>query len=257
MPKTTATKSKLKKGRSPSYPAVDLSRALELAEMAYASARQHPVDPEAVFSAWGMKLRSSRALVTIAALKKFGLLESMPQRGPGSGKVRVTDLALNIMHDDREGSSERADRIRQAALRPSIHDELWKHYSGDLPDNQTLRFHLLRERGFTEFGANEFISQFRRTIAFAGLRPDNGQSEENGDKVGPDEGDPMTPQPSSNQINPVARSSGGMREVPIPIPGSAWPLLKAGFPLTEEAWDQMLEVLKAMKPGLIQPKQDS
>lgn len=258
MPKTTETKSKLKKGRSPGYPGVDLGRALELAEKAYRSARQHPVDPEAVFGVWGIKPKSSQALVAIAALKKFGLLESMPRQGPSSGKVRVTDLALNIVQDEREDSSERADLIRQAALRPSIHDELWKHFSGDLPENQTLRFHLLRERGFTESGANDFISQFQRTIAFAGLSPGGVQSEENGDKVEFLEGAPMTPQPSANPITPATtRSSGGMREVPIPIPGSAWPLLKAGFPLTEEAWGQMIEVLTAMKPGLVQPKQDS
>ena len=185
MAKTTTTKDKPKKPRSPSYPGIALDRALELAETAYVSARQHPVVPEAVYNAWGFNLKSSQALVTIAAVKKFGLLEAMPQRGPDSGKVRVTDLALNIIQDDREDSSERAGRIRQAALRPSIHAELWRQYNGDLPENQALRFHLRRELGFTESGANYFISQFRRTIAFARLGPSDVQSEENSDKVSP------------------------------------------------------------------------
>lgn len=44
------------------------------------------------------------------------------------------------------------------------------------------------------------------------------------------------------------------REVPIPIKGSVWPILRAVFPLTEEAWAQMMSVLAAMKPGLVQAK---
>ena len=49
---------------------------------------------------------------------------------------------------------------------------------------------------------------------------------------------------------------GQVREVPIPIQGSAWPALKAAFPLSEEAWAQMIAVLNAMKPGLVEPKKD-
>ncbi len=48
--------------------------------------------------------------------------------------------------------------------------------------------------------------------------------------------------------------SGQVREVPIPIQGTAWPALKAAFPLSEEAWAQMLAVLAAMKPGLVESK---
>lgn len=51
--------------------------------------------------------------------------------------------------------------------------------------------------------------------------------------------------------------SGHLREVPIPIQGSAWPLLRAAFPLTEDAWTQMIMVLNAMKPGLVEPKKES
>lgn len=43
----------------------------------------------------------------------------------------------------------------------------------------------------------------------------------------------------------------GIREVPIPIAGGSWPLIRAAFPLSETAWNQMLEVLQAMKAGLV------
>ena len=57
------------------------------------------------FQVWGLKPRSSQATIAISALKKFGLLEALPQRGPDSGKVRVSDLALSILLDGREDSS--------------------------------------------------------------------------------------------------------------------------------------------------------
>ena len=56
-----------------------------------------------------------------------------------------------------------------------------------------------------------------------------------------------------NVGNRAVKSAGQLREVPIPIQGSAWPLLKAAFPLTEDAWTQMIMVLNAMKQGLVEP----
>ena len=255
MAQKTAAEEKHKQGRSPGSPKVDLRRALELTRTVYEQTKLHPVAVEAVFHAWKLKPKSGQAATTIAALKYFGLLKALSQRGPDSGKVMVSELARNILIDKREGSEERTELIREAALMPKIHDDLWKQYGGELPENQALRFHLLRDLRFTESGVDDFITQFRSTLTFAGLVSGDVQSDENGDKVEAVEGTPMTTQSHSGQF--PARPSSGLREVPIPIPGSAWPMLKAGFPLTEDAWDQMLEVLKAMKPGLVQPKQGS
>lgn len=115
------------------------------------------------FEVWGLKPRSSQALTTISALKKFYLLEALPQRGPDSGKVRVSDLALSILLDAREDSTEREKLVQQAALKPSIHSELWEHYDGKLPGDAALRFHLQRERKFTESGEGDFLAWSRRT----------------------------------------------------------------------------------------------
>ena len=252
----TAAEKKPRQGRSPGSPKVDLRRALDLAKIVYGQTKQHPVATEAVFHAWKIKPSSGQAAVTVAALKYFGLLEAMTQRSPDGGKVRVSDLALNILLDEREGSEERAKRIREAALMPKIHSDLWARYKGELPEDRSLRFHLLRDLGFTESGADDFIDQFRSTLAFADLRPGDVQSDEKDDKVEPEDSASMSLQTQLGQP-PAVRLPSGVREVPIPIPGNAWPMIKAGFPLTEEAWNHMLDVLKAMKPGLVQPKQDS
>ena len=43
------------------------------------------------------------------------------------------------------------------------------------------------------------------------------------------------------------------RSVQLPVPGSSWVTVQADFPLSEEAWAQMITLLNAMKPGLVAP----
>ncbi|MGD1146700.1 MAG: hypothetical protein ABR961_01970 [Thermoanaerobaculaceae bacterium] len=236
-----ATK-KRTQGRSPSYPGIDLERALNLAGVIWEKERSHDAPIEAVWDDWGMKHRTGPALVAIAALKKFGLLD-----GAG-GKVRLSTLALDILRDEREESPEKAERIREAAFKPPVHVELWEKYKGKLPTDANVKWYLTRERGFTDRGAEELIQQFRRTISFAGVKETDLQSEQQGDKLNGEEGKRVNARTAD-----ILPPGGPVREVPIPIPGNAWPILKAAFPLTKDAWGQMLAVLKAMEAGLTRP----
>ncbi|HYN10766.1 MAG TPA: hypothetical protein VES67_25510 [Vicinamibacterales bacterium] len=251
-----------KKGRSPAYPGIDLKRALELATVVYKADRQHSTAPEAVAQHWKLKPLSSAFLTNISAVKKFGLLDAAPQRGPHSGQVKVSDLARDIIVDEREDSMERETAIKRAAMKPEIHASLWKKYDGQLPSDSNLKFYLVRDLKFTEVGAADFISQFRRTIAFAGLGSSDVLSASEDDKLAPDEGTQanrmteLVDRLEGFPPRPAQTRPGQMREVPIPIQGTAWPALKAAFPMTEEAWTQMLTVLTAMKPGLVEPKKD-
>jgi hypothetical protein len=257
----TGTAPKPKKGRSPAYPGIDLKRALELAAAVYKVEKQHPTAAETVAQHWKMQVKSGQFLTNLSALKKFGLLDAMPQRGPQSGYVKTSDTARDILVDDREDSQEREAAIKRAALKPDIHADLWRKYNGELPSDASLRFYLIRDLKFTEAGANEFIGEFRRTITFAGLASSDSLSASNDDKMRDEEGEQpsrmsalqdrtgLPPQP------PIPRA-GQLREIPIPIQGSAWPALKAAFPMSEEAWTQMIAVLNAMKPGLVEPKKE-
>ena len=42
------------------------------------------------------------------------------------------------------------------------------------------------------------------------------------------------------------------RVVWLPVSAQAWVGLQASFPLTEEEWDLMMNMLQVMKPGLVQ-----
>ena len=41
------------------------------------------------------------------------------------------------------------------------------------------------------------------------------------------------------------------RRIPLPISRNIWLRLEGRFPMTEEAWTQMLRILDAMKLGLV------
>jgi hypothetical protein len=263
-PDTKSATPKRPKGRSPAYPGVDLKRALELISLLYKSDHQHPASFETVAGHWKMKANSSQFFTALSAVKKYGLANAGTQRGPESKQIHVSDLARDIILDDREDSQERDAAIRKAALLPAIHNQLWRKYGGDLPSDQNLRFYLIRDLKFTEAGASEFIGEFKRTIAFANLTANDGLSDPIDDKLDDEDEDSMpdlVEQSRETTLKPPQPPAGGgrqpqIREVPIPIQGDSWPALKAAFPMTEEAWTQMIAVLTAMKPGLVAPKKD-
>jgi hypothetical protein len=241
---------KRQKGRSPSYPGIDLEKALDLARVVYEKEGRHDTPVEAVWTDWGMRPKTGPALVSVAALKKFGLLDGT------SGKVRLSTLALDILLDERENSTERAERIREAALKPSIHTELWERYQGKLPTSDAaLRLYLVRDRKFTDSGADELIRQFRRTIGFSKLTESPLPSDKLGDKLNGEEGNQvgartgdMQPPPSP----PPGGSGAVMREVQIPLPGVPWPTIKAMIPFTRETWEKFKNMLDAMEEGLVE-----
>ena len=62
----------------------------------------------------------------------------------------------------------------------------------------------------------------------------------------------MTPPTSLKEPPPTdAKTTPQTRVVQLPISQSEWAALQAPFPLTEEKWEQMLDVLNAMKPALV------
>lgn len=241
---------KSKKLRSPNYPGIPIGKALERAGLVYEKIGRHDAPVEAIVSHWNYKPKTGPSLVTIGALKAYGLFET----GSNSGRLKLTDLALRIIQDKREDSLERVQAIREAALKPAIHQSVWQKFGANLPSEPDLKYYLLREKAFTEGGVDLFIAQYKATLAFANLA-ENGTVLGAQDDEAPEEetqkmNHGLAPKPPA-AIQPVLPP--GTREIPIPIPGTAWPSLKAAFPMSEEAWESMLQVLRAMKPGLVKP----
>jgi hypothetical protein len=263
--------SKRQRGRSPAYPAIPLDLAIARTQVIYQRERRHSVAIPVIQTHWGLKSGSGTGNVAVAALKKFGLLID---EGQGTHRTaRLTDLAVDILLSDDD--AERHLRlVQRAALLPPIHKELWEKYEGTLPSDATLRRELVLVRNFTESGAQEFIAQFRKTLAFARL---DGGSESSGGAVGgparlvedheereegpvpmqshvvaPAQPVPQSSAPSWMPPGPGApTSSAASPPIPIYLPGGPPVYLTGQFPISEAAWKQLMTVLEAMKGGLV------
>jgi len=257
-------KGKKKEGRSPGYPQIDLAAALERARIIKEKESRHPANIATILNHWGYGSKSSQGLIVLATLKKFGLLE---EKGVGVAReVKLTDLAWRILVDEREESIDRLEAIREAALLPRIHRQLWDEYGGELPSDENLRFRLLTvgESRFTSGAVDGFIAEFRRTIAFAGLGKYDILSGNEEDKSSPWKepempntefagttdagtaihvGDPRPPERA-------AQSSLGTREVMLWLSDTEWARIEVSYPLSLEAWELMKQMLDLYKRGL-------
>ena len=160
-------KGSTKAARSPSYPDLDLREAIEKAQVVWDRESRNLAPVTTIQEHWGYRANTGPALRAVAALKKFGLLED---QGRGDTRqARLTDLAESIILDKREPSTERDAAIRNAALTPPIHADLWEKYQGNLPSDATLQFVLTKNLRFSPRGAEALIKEFSATIAFAKL----------------------------------------------------------------------------------------
>ena len=255
MAEQAAGTTKRKRERSPSYPGIELKVALQRSQVLHQKEGKNAAFIETIMNHWGYKPASGAGLVAIAALKKFGLLID-----EGSGKnrkARLSDNAIRIALDTRAETGERDKALQKAALTPTIHSELWNKYGDALPSDLNLRFELRTERGFTEAGADEFIPQYRRTLAFAHLL-DGGKlsvDDEDKDAKGDDFMTPpatLTKPPPASPPLPGEPTKRETRVYQIPLPGDESAALQVTYPLTARGWTQLENVLKAMKVGIVE-----
>lgn len=156
-----------KRVRSPGYPALNLKVAIEKAHDFYkAEGRNSAALPISV-EHWGYSKKSGSGLKAVAALKSFGLIEI---EGSGAGRrIKLSELALRIILDDREDSEDRAKAIATAALKPKIHKKLWDLWGTEMPSHGSIRHHLIFEERFNEKFVNDFIKEYKSTIEYSKL----------------------------------------------------------------------------------------
>ena len=232
-----------RRGRSPSYPGVSLGQAIEHTTTIFQAENRHEAAESTLLGHLGYTPKSGLGLVAIAALKAFCLVEVNRE----SNLLKVTNIATKIILDTREDDTDRLAAIQVIAVNPPMHKVMWEKYKGQLPSDANMLFLLQHEYKFTESGAKQFIRLYRETLAFARLLGSSDiLSGRQGDKDAQEVHQSMT-----TEVPAISHRSGSLLEVPIPIAGTMWPSLKAAFPMSEEAWDQMLQVLKAMKGGLV------
>lgn len=251
---TPTAVTKKPRGRSPSYPAINLETAIDRVKVLYAKERQHPTPAETIVRHWGYKSFNGPASLSLAALKKFGL--TVDEGTTAARRAAVSDLAVNIL--ENPDPAKRRAAIQEAALRPTIHAELWHKYEANLPSDESLRWELTRERGFTPTGADEFIPEYRATISFAQLTsgatvatqiPEVLQDDDGDDEV---PNDPPPPPPGRRRAQLRTRQmSGESTAYAVPVAAGSDIVIEGHFPLSEAEWAQFMAVLDVMKRGLV------
>jgi len=174
---------KRKRTRSPAYPYINLEAAIKRAKEFYDREARNAANIKVAVKHWGFVETSSGGQQTIAALVSFGLMQD---EGMGDNrKVRLTRMRCEIVLDTRPDSTERAELIRQAALAPKIHAQLWKKWGTDLPSDASLRHALLLEweTPFNDNAVDFFIREYKDTIAFAKLSESDTVSSEVSDNA--------------------------------------------------------------------------
>lgn len=259
------------RGRSPAYPAISLEKAIQRVRQLYAREKQFDIRVYLLPEIWGYTSLNGPAGLTISALKKFGLV--VDEGAKDERRITVTDSAVRILN--HPSSDARAEAIKDAALLPPVHRELWDTYGASLPSDANLEWRLTRERGFTETGAKEFIREWRETMEFAGLNePIQPNAEiETLESVGEDDeleqlqtqvAEPLIVPPSSllvdsgqaqtdSQPHKDVRPAPSVQSYPIPIALRGRPpvVISGAFPLSEPEWVQFKAVLEAMRPVLV------
>jgi hypothetical protein len=242
--------------RSPGYPSINLEEALEKATQMYKHDKRSATSTAVLAGHWNYQPTSSGAKLALAALKKFGLLESVGNKK--SGQVKLSELALQIILDQRESSPDRDQAVKRAALNPDLHKELWSKWGYELPSDATVKTYLVMDRGFNDATVGDFLKEYKETISFAKLGPD--------DKI-PEDDSSSTENPetrmSSSNVAPSGVGVGGIGgraagvagrsnvlNLPFPLIGGGMATLSMPIPLSQENFDYLTTMLAATLRGM-------
>ena len=147
------------KMRSPNYPAIGLSKAVEWANKLWDKEKKTPVSAADAAVAIGYQGLSGPSRTALAAMKKFGLIDDEKDG------LRVSNLALRIIHPANEEDLLQA--LREAATKPELFRQLLKSHAQ--ASNDSLRSYLITRLDFSETGAKALIEALRDTITIASL----------------------------------------------------------------------------------------
>lgn len=203
-----------KKHRSPAYPFVSLKLAVERVRELYEQERTHEARIGTVAGHWGFKPKSSGGHQTIGALKQYGLLEdaggNLDER-----KVKLTELARRItLH--AEGSDERAELLRRAAVNPPLYSDMFSKWDVEFPSDENIRSYLLFERNFNEVAIASVINNYKDTLQYSGVTKDDTMSDKAGDTSSQDESRGHGMEPSAASTAGTEGAGIGLMSLSVP-----------------------------------------
>jgi hypothetical protein len=159
-PKSTESTGKRSVHRSPKYPGLTFTDALERIKIIYKEDRRSPATAQVVLRHLGLTAGSGPANRILSALKQYGLLDDL------AGQLRVSDTAFKMLTLS-EGSPEKAKLMSEAALKPPIIKEVLEAFPEGLPSDANLSDFLISEKSFNPDSVSFFIKVVRDNLSVA------------------------------------------------------------------------------------------
>ena len=144
--------------RSRGYPNQSLEQVIENTRKVHEADRQHPVDRETIARHLGFGGLSGASDRALSALLHYGLMEKVKK-----GELRVTDLALAIIHPHNDDERRRA--LFEAGFSPDLFQELRERYPESPPSRESLSSYLSRS-GFATAAIPAATKAFLETCSF-------------------------------------------------------------------------------------------
>jgi hypothetical protein len=126
------------RAQSPGYPNAALPKAIQSIRQIFDADRRNPIDRELAAKHIGYSGSSGAADKAIATLAHYGLIERV-----GKGEIRVSQLALDIIHPDKPDDRKRA--LLQAGFSPQIFKDLRERFPEGHVSEGALESYLKRE----------------------------------------------------------------------------------------------------------------
>jgi len=237
--------------RSPNYPGINLEAAIESVDVLYGRFGRGQFTANDAAEAWGYRGPSGPVRVRLAALRQYGLLDGQRGENPRLSRRALTFALRNPV------SREYKDALQEAALSPTLFREI-RDVRPDASDG-VLREYLVGDRNFTDDGAGRSIAVYRATMELADLdRGDASKLEDDDDWYDIEDevhsGVMNEPDKPSRTVTPQV--SLGLEHTRVPLRlmgGSLVAAVELPSQMTEAAWQQMMAMLEALKPGYVIP----
>ena len=149
----------------PRYPFIPLRKALERAKAIRDAAGANSVISANAIELWGYSAKASGGVQTVAALKYYGLIQSIGPRE--ARKLKLTEDARKYLLDERPDRHAEAHKI--FALRPRAMSLIWELWHDKPPRENIARSTLKIDYSYSENSAREVLAIYLDNLAFAGL----------------------------------------------------------------------------------------
>lgn len=144
---------------SPPHPGMSLPKSIDAAGKIFEVDRRNPVDRDVASRHMGYTGKNGASDKALAALAHFGLVEKV-----GKGSLRVSQLAMDIIHPDPSDPRSKQRAILEAGMKPQVYKELRSQFP-DFVSESTLRSYLVRA-GFNDAALSSAMLAYLETLRY-------------------------------------------------------------------------------------------